>query len=84
MKIFTNRSEIRKLTHPELVQVIKEFTQDEKKEFKIYLEEKMGTNTNSNTMFLHAKNFIAEKQFPKKIKSTRTFSDDVLDILKEV
>ena len=84
MKIFNNRSEIRKLTHAELVQVIKEFTQEEKKEFKVYLEEKMGTDTNSNTMFLHAKNFIAAKQFPKKVKNTVTFSDEVLEILKEV
>ena len=85
MKQFESVSEIRKLKQIDLVPILQDFTPDEKRELKTYLEEKSADEVNGGVQFLHVKNFIIARQFPSKPKSTKVkFSDELAKILNEV
>ncbi len=85
MKQFENIAEIRKLKQADLIQILQNFTLDEKKELKAYLEEKNANDTNGGGQFLHVKNFIITKQFPSKPKTSKPkFIDELAKVLSEV
>lgn len=85
MKQFESISEIRKLKQVDLIPIIQDFSLEEKRELKSYLEEKNATETNSGGQFLHVKNFIIAKQFPSKPKPNKAkFADELLKVLNEV
>ena len=85
MKQFENVSEIRKLKQADLVPVLQDFTQEEKRELKAYLEEKNAGDVNGGGQFLHVKNFIISRQFPSQPKTSKIkFADELAKILSEV
>jgi len=85
MKQFESVSEIRKLKQVDLVPVLQDFTPEEKRELKAYLEEKSADEVNGGGQFLHVKNFIISKQFPAKPKTNKVkFADELARVLSEV
>lgn len=84
MKQFTNISEIRKLKQVDLVPILQDFTLEEKRELKAYLEEKHADEVNGGGQFLHVKNFIIAKQFPHKEVNKTNFANELAALLSEV
>ena len=85
MKQFESISEIRKLKQVDLVPILQDFTSDEKRELKSYLEEKNAADVNGGGQFLHVKNFIISKQFPSQPKASKVkFADELAKVLSEV
>lgn len=85
MKQFESILEIRKLKQTELIPILQDFTLEEKRELKTYLEERKANEKNGGGQFLHVKNFIITKQFPSAPKSNKPkFSDELSKLLEEV